>query len=377
MFKVAIIQTHPIQHFCPQFASFSNLTNIDLLVIFETKHGLETYFDKQFNKEIKWEGIDLDRFPHLFIENDEITNILNKNNPDVVIVYGYHKKVQKKSYNWAIKNNKKIFYISDTEEHQKRNSFKVLIKKILLRKYFKHIDVFLSVGDANEDYYKSMGVSKKKIVRMFFPVDTQSLENAKKSNAVNNLKKNYEIPENTFVITCIGKLVHWKSQQDIIFLLKKLEDNGINAVGILIGSGPDYELLKNLSRKLEKNKIIFTEFIQPHEIFKILSISDVYIHPAKKEPHSLAISEAIYLGLPVIVSDRCGSYGPNDDVQPGVNGFVYPYGDIDILYKYVKFFINNPSLKKEFSDQSISISRKNQKLAHGQALIAAINIIQV
>ena len=56
--------------------------------------------------------------------------------------------------------------------------------------------------------------------------------------------------------------------------------------------------------------------------------ADVYVHCSDNEPHSLAITEAIYCGLPVVLSDRCGSYGPTDDVQPGINGFVYRCGDV-------------------------------------------------
>jgi glycosyltransferase involved in cell wall biosynthesis len=60
------------------------------------------------------------------------------------------------------------------------------------------------------------------------------------------------------------------------------------------------------------------------------AVSDVYIHPPSIEPHSIAMSEAIYVGCPVVLSDRCGSFGPTDDVREGINGFVYSFAEIEL-----------------------------------------------
>jgi len=377
--KVAIIQTHPIQHFCPQFAKYTKIDNIDLTVIFETDKGYKPYFDKQFKKEIKWEGIDLKSFNHIFLNNKKLNDTLSIINPDIVIIYGYYQKIQKDAYNWSLKNKKKVFYISDTEDHQKRNPIVKQLKKIKLNKFFSNINVFMSVGDANEDYYKNNGISNDKIVRMFFPIDTHKADEIfqTKNEYDNILRKKHNIPEGTLVISTIGKLVSWKSQKDIILLLIELEKRNIPANAFIMGSGPDLEYLKDLSKKLKTNKAILTGFIQPEKMMKYLCTSDIYIHPAKIEPHSLAISEAIYMGLPIILSNRCGSYGANDDVQPGKNGFVYEYGKINDLADKVEYLYKNPDILKEFSENSYQISRLNQKLANGKALKAAINLSKI
>jgi glycosyltransferase involved in cell wall biosynthesis len=376
--KIAIIQTHPIQHFCPQFAKYAKLNSVDLTVIFETDKGYKPYFDTQFKKEIKWEGIDLQNFDHIFLNNKNITEILDKNPPDIIIIYGYHKDVQKKAFKWGTKNKKKIFYISDSEEHQKRNIFKRELKKIILKRFFNKIDIFLSVGDANEDYYKSNKIKKDRIVRMFFPIDTEKTTKIleKKKHYIKTVRQSFNIPSGTIIISTIGKLVPWKSQKDIIFLLSELEKRNIPAVAFLMGSGPESKLITSLSKTLNKNRAILTGFIQPEIMMQYLSATDIYIHPAKIEPHSLAISEAIYLGCPVIVSDRCGSYGPTDDVQPGKNGFVYPFGNISVLADNVEFLFRNPDILKSFSENSLKIGSHNQSLAGGEALKAALNIIK-
>jgi glycosyltransferase involved in cell wall biosynthesis len=376
--KIAIIQTHPIQHFCPQFASYARLDNIEIKVFFETDKGMKPYFDKQFNKEIKWEGIDLNSFPHVFLNSNPIEIGLEKYRPDVLIVYGYTKKIQMKATVWGKANKLPLLYISDTENHQKRPFLKQLIKKRVLRKKFKNYNGFLSVGDANEDFYKWCHVKKQRIIRMFFPIDIKHLDRIKTSRDeyVNQFKDEFRIKKDTLIISNVGKLVSWKSQSDLIDAVFELEKKEIPCVALLIGSGEDMGILKEQAKKLKKNKIMFIGFVQPEEMMRYLSVTDIYLHPAKIEPHSLAISEAIYLGCPVILSDSCGSYGPTDDVQPGKNGFVYPTGDILSLVEKIAYLYKNPEVREAFSKASIEISKHNQKLAHGNALKAAINLIQ-
>ena len=85
--------------------------------------------------------------------------------------------------------------------------------------------------------------------------------------------------------------------------------------------------------------------------------ADVYVHCSDNEPHSLAITEAIYCGLPVVLSDRCGSYGPTDDVQPGINGFVYRCGDVSDLSRCIVTRSKNMSMHGWLRPRRVSAER--------------------
>ena len=135
------------------------------------------------------------------------------------------------------------------------------------------------------------------------------------------------------------------------------------------------EDIKLKSSELSNHRIILTGFVKPEELPEYYGACEVYIHPSGKDPHSLAISEAIYMGCVPIISSLCGSYGPTDDVRPGFNGFVYEYAKIDQLAYYILILINNPDLLKEFSENSMNIAKWHQELAHGKGLRAALNNI--
>lgn len=376
--KIAIIQSHPIQHFCPQFASYAKIPGVELTVFFESDKGLKPYYDPLFKKEVNWSGIDLSCFKHKFLYNSNITNELHAFDPHMVLVYGYFQSVQKQAYEYAVNNNKKILYISDSELHQKRNPIKEYLKKIKLKQFFTPIDFCLSVGDSNEDVYRSYGIDNSRLVRMFFPINIDFFNRLliNKQLVRQEIRAKFSIPSDSLILTTIGKLVTWKRQIDIIHVLGELESRGIKASAFIIGSGIDEEKLRAKNSETTYNKAVVTGFVQPEEMARFLCATDIYVHPAEIEPHSLAISEAIYCGCPAIISNRCGSYGPNDDVQPGRNGYVYPVGDIAALANKIEYLHAHPLIMKEFSDASETIGRRNQKLAHGGALKAVINLIK-
>jgi glycosyltransferase involved in cell wall biosynthesis len=81
------------------------------------------------------------------------------------------------------------------------------------------------------------------------------------------------------------------------------------------------------------------------------------------------------MGLPVVLSDRCGSYGPADDVQPGRNGFVHAWGDPSSLATCIRRLAEDPQLREKFAAASREISRRAQELAHGGGPEAALRIV--
>jgi hypothetical protein len=79
--------------------------------------------------------------------------------------------------------------------------------------------------------------------------------------------------------------------------------------------------------------------------------------------------------MPVVLSDRCGSYGPSDDVRPGLNGFFYPCGDVRRLADAVDAVVHSATVKESMAGNSRAIAVANQALAHGKALQQAMSLI--
>ena len=120
-------------------------------------------------------------------------------------------------------------YISDSENRQKRNTFRQLLKYPFLKRYFSAIQFFLSVGDANKQFYKSYGVPDSKILEMHFPIDVEAYRKAfqNKQQLRQQARSRFHIQENEIVASVVGKLVSWKNQDHFLYALQLLEKEGI------------------------------------------------------------------------------------------------------------------------------------------------------
>jgi len=390
MKRIAIVVSHPIQHFCPQYGSIAKVPGLALRVFFGSAMGLNNYFDKHFKQEISWKGLNLDSFDHFFLNNKDTIPVdknldapdleagLSSFKPDIVIVYGYSQKLSGRAVRWAKRNGVKTGYIADSElNNGKKDLVKDTIKQVYLRYYFRKIDFFFSVGHSNRLYYKKYGVRESSICRMHFPIDVEVYKKSwlEKQALRQAVRAQYGISDNELVISVVGKLVSWKSQSHLVDAASVLESKGISVTIFIVGSGEDAEEIRHQAEKLVKSKVIITGFISPEDLPGYYAASDIYAHPAAFEPHSLAISEAIYMGLPVIISNRCGSFGPDDDVEVNKNGFVYPFGDIGELSGYIAALAADRQKMNAFGEASRRIAVTNQEIAHRECWTALHKVI--
>lgn len=388
-FKIAIVISHPVQHFCPMYASWAKVAGVQVKVFFGSNLGAVKYLDPNFKKEISWSNLYLNEFEHEFLNGDKtlqstptldapnLNDRLTNFQPNVVVHYGYYHLLAKHARAWAIQNKIPLAYISDAEHRQQRPWWKEALKYPYLYWFFKKENLFLTVGSANEAYYTHYKVAKQKLLRMNFSIDVLSYDEAftNKEQISKNFKAEHNIGNNDFVISVVGKLVSWKSQDDLIRLLIDLEKTQPNKTFHLLiaGSGPLENEWKNLAKSVTKNKVHFLGFVNPANLPAIYAASNVYIHPALIEPHSLSISEAIYMGSPVIVANTTGSWGEVDDVQQNKNGYVYEHGNLQQLQDCLLRMINE-NKQQEFSEYSLKISREFQRQSHQQIVTDLMNL---
>ena len=378
--RLAIVVSHPIQHFCPQYASLAKHPALQVKVFFASALGMKKYIDPAFNREISWSNLQLDQFEHEFLNgelvlpaNSELDCVLlpeslDKFEPDIVIVYGYFQKFSRRAKDWAIAKKVKLANISDSERKQKRKLWKELAKYFYVRYYFSQIDYFLTVGDANEAYYRYYGVPVRKLIRMRFPIDVRFYEMAfaKKAALANEVKSQYGLHAGHKVLSVVGKMLFSKRQGDIIDAMILLEKRNVFLDLLMVGSGEMETAWKIKAKLLEKSRVFFTGFISPDLLPSYYAASDIYVHPAAADAHSLAISEALYMGCPVIVSDLCGSYGPTDDVQEGRSGFVFQCGNIGDLCEKIEWMLRDDQKRLDMGEYGHQLGVTFQRGAHGE-----------
>lgn len=100
---------------------------------------------------------------------------------------------------------------------------------------------------------------------------------------------------------CVARLIDCKNLR---FLIEQFNINGLALT--IVGQG---ELEAEL-KAMAKPNIKFTGFIDNDKIGEVYQAHDVFILPSTYEPWGLVVEEALYWGLPVIVSNRVGA-GPD------------------------------------------------------------------
>jgi glycosyltransferase involved in cell wall biosynthesis len=351
--RLALVVSHPIQHFCPMYRSITTDGRVELLVVF-AESGAEPRFDSGFGRVIKWQNDILNGFSYTVVGGtgaNRSQGVLEKLNgfvPDVVYVHGYAKDYLRAVMRWARKLQIPVMMTSDSELLHRRPWGVKAIKRITLPRVLQAVDLFLTVGDENERYFRHYGASPERFHRVQFSIDSSYYEKvlADKSAVRKNLRRRLCIGDESVVILTVGKLIPRKRQADLLRAFSKAQKSGCKpAVLLIAGDGPDRTELEEIAQPLG-NTVRLLGFIGVDVLPEHYAAADIYVHPSSFDPHPLAISEALYCGLPVVVSDRVGSRGPTDDVQVGRNGWVYPSGDANALSAILCELINNPILRE-------------------------------
>src|SRR5208282_179819 len=89
----------------------------------------------------------------------------------------------------------------------------------------------------------------------------------------------------------------------------------------------------------------FLGFKNQGELPAFYDLCDVFVLPSHFEPWGLVVNEVMNAARPVIVSDRVGA--APDLVSDGVNGFIYPNGDVPALASKLRAVLDLPQIKRE------------------------------
>ena len=114
----------------------------------------------------------------------------------------------------------------------------------------------------------------------------------------------------------VGRLIDCKNLK---FLIEQFNKSGDHLT--IVGSGELEAALKAFANP----NIAFKGFIDNNELGDIYQSHDVFILPSKSETWGLVVEEAIYWGLPVIVSDRVGA--AKDMVETLETGLIFRFDD--------------------------------------------------
>jgi glycosyltransferase involved in cell wall biosynthesis len=327
--------------------------------------------DKGFGQEVKWDVPLLEGYGYTFLNNlspsksmstgffdavnFDIFGVLKNLKSEIIILNGW-------SYlsDWFVLIAAKLFghkvwmraEMPWNQELMKPRSFKRYIKfwlfKNLIFKYF--VDRFLFIGEQNRRYYQNHGVPQDKLIFAPYAVDNDRFAVQKSINKLVDRQK-FGIKPEQLVILYSGKLIEKKRPLDLLRAFHILKNN--NAVLFFLGEGPLRDKITNEVENLKIENVIISGFVNQSEIGRIYNMADIFVMcSGVGETWGLSINEAMNLGLPILVSETCGS--ALDLVENDKNGYIFGEGSVSELKKYLEILCNDGQLRKRFGDFSMN-----------------------
>jgi glycosyltransferase involved in cell wall biosynthesis len=288
------------------------------------------------NFAIRIAGKDLNTF---FI-NPKVKNVLQKENPDKIISFGWNNWASYVASSWCKKNRKEFILWSGSTKYEKswrRTLFHPLVKYIL-----KKTDNFIAYGTRAKEYLISLGINPKKIQIIYNTVDIDYFREKSKNFSEEKkakFKKKLGIKTKKTILFS-GRLIAMKGIFEMIEGFKMFQEQDHDTSLLIMGTGPDEQELRGLISKEKIKKIIFTGFIQYEKLYKYYSISDVLLFPSQQDVWGLVLNEAMACGLPVITTHETGA--SVDLVEEDKNGYVIPSDNFQAIAGSIqKVFSNN------------------------------------
>lgn len=124
----------------------------------------------------------------------------------------------------------------------------------------------------------------------------------------------------------------------------------------IYGRGPLKNELNNYIAKIGLEKVISIEDFQK-DIHSKIRDKAMFVSSSNYEGISNSMLEALAIGMPTICTD-CPIGGARMNIQSYYNGILVPVGDVEALYKAMKFIAENPEKAEELSINSSKIREK-------------------
>lgn len=391
--RVAIVISHPIQHFVHLYKALARQESIQLKVFFASKIGLNSYFDKDMAVEIKWATDLLGGYEYEFlseadtikesgfmkINNPSISSALKNFAPDVVQLHGYAQLTLLRALLWCKLNRVPVLLWSDSSLLFRRPALKQFLKDMMLPVLLNRFSGVLTTGENNAAYYLKYGVKPNDIFRCPFTVDEPRLSEAKVNKLVlrEQHRANYKISNDEIVLLFVGKLAPWKRPQDLLEAVRIAQEKlSVTAklVAFFAGNGVMKAELEAIA-SAKSIRAVFGGFINVDVLPSIYAMADILIFPSEKEPYGLSAREAICVGLPLIVSDQIGCIGATDAARPDINALVYPSLNVESLATKIVALASRPGLLTKMSKASLVVATDMAECKSVAGFLSAVNTV--
>lgn len=283
---------------------------------------------------------------HFFHFNLNISSILDKEKPDVIIHAWWAGISAWTSLWWCRKNNAKYILWSWSTKYE--NSWRRTITQPIVKYLIHHADGFLSYWTRASEYLVSLWAKKEQVQEMYNTVDIDYFVNQSilLQPRKNELKQKYGI-NTKYVLLFVGQLIKRKWIYSILDWFLEFQKSYPNISLIFAGNGEEEKNIKDIIEKQSLKNIFFPWFFQNNKISELYTIADIFTLPSEEEVWWLVINEAMCFWLPIITAYKV--WASIDLVQEWKNGYIMKEDSAGEFTKWLQFIFDSNLIQKNNS----------------------------
>lgn len=386
--RLAVVVSHPIQHFVHLYRALAKVDGLAFRVFFCSRIGLEPYHDPDMGQTIRWAGDLTGGYDHEFlpeadairdsafwhINNPSVGAALDVFAPDVVVVYGYSQVTPLRVLAWCRRRRIPTLMICDNEEVHRRPWKRDLVRRAAMPLVLRQYAGFLTVGDHNEAFYSAHGIPRSRLFRSPFPIDetTYLRVRADRAKVRKTIRASLGLPDGAFVFVTVGKLTARKRPLDALAALAHIATSAPNCHFVFCGDGAERPVMEARVQR-EHLPVTFAGFVNVDRLPDFYAAADAFVLMSEHDPHPLVCIEAAAIGLPMILSDRIGAIGPSDIARPEQNALVFSCGDSASLAGCMERLLRDEALTRRMAEASARIYGECDMAASVAGVLEAVS----
>lgn len=181
------------------------------------------------------------------------------------------------------------------------------------RKFYRNFHHIVNVSFECERKFREKFGSDLPTCVIYNPVPAEEI------TAKGNAAPAFRLPEGKFNIVCMGRFTPQKGFDRLLDALNALTQKGVSGFYVtILGDGNDRQMLEQRIREYGlENVVSMPGYVE--NPYAIIKQADLFALPSRDESFSLAVAEAMVLGVPVM-STRCT--GPVELLKDGEAGYL-------------------------------------------------------
>ncbi len=252
-----------------------------------------------------------------------------------------------------------MIYTAHLGETQQRVIDPILSPDVYLS---KRVAQTVALNPQMKAAFEQKGVDSNKLTIIPNGVDLEPFQNINQCS-ISKVEEKYDL-QNKKIILFVGTITPRKGVLELVKAANSIiNDSEVRDIQfILVGKkhlDSDYveKIQDEIGRFSIEDEVVLTGFIPRDDLLPLYACADLFVLPSFEEGSSIAISEAIASGTPVVASDIAGNAQQIDD---GVHGYLVEAGNKQVLADRIEYSLTNPnvhmSMQQAVKDRAREIS---------------------